>query len=437
MPRKTKIILISVFIIVIAILLGVYFYNKSKNTTDPNASLYQKLNPFGTSAKVNNVGNTDTNINTDTTTGTIKVNSKFHKITDFAVAGATFFEDTRPIIKKEVAVETTPIEVAPAVTTKTTTKGKVTKPIVPPTPTTEIVPSIRYVERATGHVYQMYLDTKVIGKISNSTIPGVYETIFDGKAKSVIYRYASSDNQSITSFLATLGGKSSFLNSNILAISLSPDKSKFFSIIKNTNGVTGTTKSFEETKTSQVFTSTFSEWSPEWVTDQSIYLTTKPSYLVEGSVFSLNIANGTLSKLFGGIPGLTTLSNKDGTSVLYGASLEVGPRLNIFNIKNHTSVDLDKYGLPEKCVWSNDNINVYCAVPNTIVGNQYPDSWYQGLTSFDDFFVKINTITKESSTLANSKDEVSVDGTNLFLSKDESKLFFINKKDYTLWQLDL
>ena len=154
-------------------------------------------------------------------------------------------------------------------------------------------------------------------------------------------------------------------------------------------------------------------------------------------MFNLNIANGTLSKILGRVQGLTTLANKDGTSLLYGASLDNGPRLNIFNIKNHTSEDLGKYGLPEKCVWSSDNINVYCAVPNTIVGNQYPDSWYQGVISFDDFFVKINTVTKESATLANSKDEVPVDGTNLFLNKDESKLFFINKKDSTLWSLDL
>lgn len=399
MSQKRKIILISVFIFVIAVLLGVYFYTKNKNATDPNASFIEKYNPFGKSDKVvNEGGETDPKTDPSTITSPIVENSRFNKITDFAVAGATFFEDTRE---------------------------------------EKLVSSLKYVERATGHVYQMYLDTKVVGKISNSTIPGVYEAIFDGSAKSVIYRYASSDNNSITSFLATLGGKSSFLNSNILGISTSPDKSKFFSIVKNVNGVTGVIKSFSETKTNQVFTSPFSEWIPEWVTEQSVYLTTKPSYFVEGSVFSLNITNGTLSKLIGGIPGLTTLSNKSGSSILYGASLESGPRLNVFNIKDHMSTDLDKYGLPEKCVWSGDNIHIYCAVPNTIVGVQYPDSWYQGLVSFDDFFVKINTVTKESSTLANSKNEVPLDGTNLFLNKDESILFFINKKDSTLWSLDL
>jgi hypothetical protein len=441
MPQKTKIIFIIVFITVGAIMLGVYFYNTKNNTnTDgTKTSLVQKFNPFGTSTKNPNIvpSTTTTGDNSATTTDpnlTIGNGSRLNKITDFAVAGAVFFEDTRPLPPKDQAVEV----VAPVVTPVIGAKKVVTKVLPVVGPTSEIVPSLRYVEKATGHVYQMYLDTKIEGKISNSTIPAVYETIFDGKAGSIIYRYPSSDNKSITSFLASLGGKdSAFLSSDILDISLSPDKSSFFSIIKNTKGVIGTTKSFDETKTNQVFSSSFSEWLPQWVTDQSIFLTTRPSYMVEGSIFSLNIKTGILSKIFGGVVGLTTLSNNDGTSILYGASLNTGPKLNIFNIKDHTSIDLGVYGLPEKCIWSSDNINVYCAIPNTIVGTQYPDSWYQGQVSFDDRFVKINTQTKEVITLANSTNDVPIDGIKLFLSKSENKLFLINKKDYKLWSLDL
>ena len=443
MERKTKIIFISVFIFVVAMLLGIYFYNKSKNTdsTTGDTSFYQKFNPFGTSNKVPNNGGDTGNTNNGGDTGNTNqtTQNRLHKLTDFAVAGATFLEDTRALpVKEKIVLPTT--ETTPVVDTKTTTKKPAVKiPTIKQEPTTEIVPSLRYVEKATGHIYQMYLDTKASGKISNSTIPSVYETIFNNKANSIIYRYISPENNSaITSFIATLGGKSNFLNDNILEVALSPMKDKFFSLVKNSNGVTGTTKSFDETKTSQVFTSAFTEWLPQWVTGESVYMTTKPSYLVDGSVYNLNITNGTLNKIFGGVRGLTTLSNNDGTNILYSVSADTGPRLNLFNIKNHTSLDLDKYGLPEKCVWSSDNINVYCAVPSTVVGNQYPDYWYQGLVSFDDFFVKINTVTKSVSTLANSVEEGSpVDATKLFLSKAEDKLFFINKKDFTLWQLDL
>ena len=410
MPTKTKIILIVTFILVVGILIGVYFYFSSKNTTtsDSNPSLLQKFNPFGTSAK-NLTTNTDGGINGPTTEENIKASSRFYQITNFAVAGAAFLEDMRPLPTSNDAAA----------------------------PTSELAPSIRYVERSTGHIYQMYLDTKKSGTISNSTIPGVYEAIFNNRATSTIYRYISTDDTTITSFLASLGGDSNFLPADITAISLSPDKTQFFSIIKNANGVTGTTNSFDETKTNQVFTSAFSEWLPQWVTEKNIYLTTKPSYLVSGSIYILNTTNGTLSKIFGGIDGLTTLADNDGNFILYNASLNIGPKLNVFDVKNHTSVDLGVYGLPEKCIWSLDNINVYCALPNTIVGTEYPDYWYQGLVSFTDYFVKINTKTKEVATLANSQNETPIDATNLFLNKTEDKLFFINKKDSTLWNLDL
>lgn len=412
MPKKTKTILIVTFILVIGILIGLYLYFKNKNAVgvDPNTDTSQQFNPFGTSTKTPTTTTGGDGEELPTTEEVYEKTSRFHQITDFAVAGATFLEDKRMLPTGDVET----VE-----------------------PTFEIIPSLRYVERSTGHIYQMYLDTKNSGTISNSTIPGVYEVLFDGLANSTIYRYVSDDNKSITSFLAQLGGNSSFLAPDILSISLSPEKNKFFSLTKNKDSAVGTIKSFNGGKTVQIFSSPFSEWLPQWVTENNIYLTTKPSYLVEGNIFSLNITNGTLTKLFGGVLGLTTLSDSTGNFVLYGESLDIGPKLNLFDIKKHTSIDLGVYGLPEKCVWSNDNIYIYCAIPNTIIGTQYPDFWYQGLTSFTDYFVKININTKDVSVLANSQDETPIDAINLFLSKNKDKLFFINKKDGTLWSLDL
>ncbi len=435
MSQKLKIILIVVLVLG-ALLIGVYFYNKSRGVgTDPNATVYQKFNPFGTSTKVPVTTKVDPNTGEQIIDDTgIKQTEiiKLHKLTDFAVAGATYFEETKPIIASTETVIPTTADVVKNNPIKNDILGNVK-------PSFELIPSLRYVEKSTGHIYQMTINTKSAGKISNSTVPSVNEVIFDGKADSLIYRYVSFDNTSITSFITSIKNKTGFfLSSDITNISLSPDKNAYFTIIKNTNGVNGFINYFDNTKSSKVFTSPFSEWSSQWSTLNTIFLTTKPSYLVEGSIFSLNTKTNTLSKIFGEVYGLTTLANNDGTKILFGASLEKGPKLNTFDIKNHTSTDLDTYGLPEKCVWSINNIYVYCAVPNTVIGTQYPDSWYQGLISFDDRFIKINTVTKEVTTLTNSSSSnVNIDGTNLFLDKNESNLFFINKKDGTLWSLDL
>ncbi len=423
MSLKSKIIFILIFLIVGAS--AVFFYLRIKKTPIPGTQTTTNAYP-----NFNSTTSTSTSPSTPETTGgnnetpvTPPTSSPFHKITEFSVAGATFFEDLRPIPTTEVAL---PGGVKPA-------KGK---KVVAPKPKFEVVPSIRYVERVTGHITQMYLDTKVTGEVSNSTIPNIHEALFDAKASSIIYRYLAEDGKTITSFLATLGGtKGEFLPSDILDVSLSPDKNKFFYITKTFTGVVGTTRAFKDTKKIQVFNSSLTEWISQWVNDQTIYLTTKASASVQGNMFSLNIANGVLSKVLGGVPGLTTLANKDGSLVLYNTSTTTGPVLRIYNVKNSTTKDLNLNGLPEKCVWS--NITLYCAIPSQIPGSNYPDSWYQGITSFDDQFVKIDTSVGTVTTLGDSTTETAVDGTHLFLNKDGTELFFINKKDFTLWGIDI
>jgi hypothetical protein len=433
MQRKITIIFLIGFVILIASVLGVYFATKAKNanngTQTQTPTDYQSFNPFGTGTQTP-ATNTTTNPNSSTNqevtvpaAGTNQV-SLFHKLTAFAVAGATFFEDTRPLPQQDTPTVTT---------TAPTTKSK-----TPPAPTFETVPALRYIERATGHIYEMYLDTGLANKISDSTIPSIYEAFFDAKASTIIYRYLGSDNRTVTSYMATLGGsQGEFLPSNITDVSLSPDRSKFFYIAENSSNASGTTRSFSDTKKTQVFSSPFTEWLSQWVTSEKIFLTTKASYSTTGSLFVLNTATGTLSKIFGGIVGLTTLSNNTGTKILYSMTQNTGPRLLLFDPNKHLSITTPFYTLPEKCVWSQDNINVYCAVPKTITGSQYPDVWYQGQTSFNDQFIKINTETSIGSTIADSTTETAVDGTHLFLNKDESTLFFINKKDSTLWSLNL
>ncbi len=444
MPRKTKIIFIIVFAVIGMGTLSAYFYiNRAKTTgsTDGASSGYKPF--FGSSntpdtetTSQDQTGNTDTNVNTEsaeTINATPSGSSRFSQIANFAVAGAVFFEDTRPIPEDEVALpggEEPAKEPSPV---KAKTK---TAPVKPQAPKFEIVPSLRYVERATGHIHQMYLDTKVTGQVSNGTIPTVYEALFDGKANSLLYRYIGDDGRSITSFLATLGSANGeFLPADILDVSVSPDKSKFFYLTKTAQGVVGTTRSFRDTKKTQIFSSSLTELLSEWVTDQKVFLTTKADSSVNGSVFSLNTGTGVLTKILGGVKGLTTLANNDGSFVLYSVSTNSGPRLGIFDVKNHTSKDLNINGLPEKCIWKDTFI--YCAIPNNATGTGYPELWYRGQVSFTDHFVKINTTTYESTTLADSAYEIPIDGTHLFLDDTDTTLFFINKKDSTLWSLNL
>lgn len=487
MTKKQKIIFIIVFLLVGVIILGFYSWYQKRGQEGEGADTpwYQSFNPFSGINLGKDIGGGGEEFKETETERELEISSRFSQITDFAVAGAMFTEETKLVegsdnqTQEEVVLDpktkegrikiqellnrklfpSTPLiedgNFGPRTTAlikefqkanslpETGTLDKDTLPLFTETRTItplakyELVPTLRYVERMNGHLHKIFLKTGVSEKISNSTIPSIYEAFFDKKGETVIYRYLSTD-KTISSFLATLGSsKGEYLPSNITDFSTSLDKSKFFYLTRNTSGAIGTLGDFSSSFKSVVFNSPFTEWLSDWDSNQNIYLTSKASYAAEGSIFRLNTTTKTLSKLFGGVLGLTTKINRSGTLVLYSTSTNSGPTLSVFKNKDYSFKNLDTYGLPEKCVWDYDNISVYCAIPNIIYNGKYPDSWYQGTVSFEDYFVKINTETGEKVTYANSNEETPVDAVSLFLDKDGKNLFFINKKDYTLWSFNL
>ena len=417
MPRKTLIIFIVSFMLAILIGWGVYSYLTAPTQTagteeSSTGGFLSFLNPFAKDTSQTGGGGElvgSGNLSQETS-------SPFRKITEFAVAGGVFLNDTRGVAIPETI----------------NTSGTV----VPQTETFEVAPSLRYVDRATGHINQMYLDTKIAGKISNVTIPAIHEVIFGNNARTAIYRYLDQDGTTINSFMATLGAETGeFLPDNIVDVSISPDGTKMFYLVKDSSGVKGFIRGFEETKTTQIWTSSYSEWISQWATPNTIFLTTKSSGYVAGAVFSLDTTKGTFKKILGGVRGLTTLVDPTGTRLLYGVNTDLGMKMGILTIAEKTVIDLNVSGLPEKCLWNKSGTYFYCAVPESMTGGVYPDAWYQGVVSFNDRFVKGDAFSGELTYFADSNNDTLVDATKLSFDNSENTLFFINKKDSTLWAL--
>jgi len=431
--------IIIILIVVIFLGGGIFLYFNSKNSVSDGTSggLLKNFNPFGKSEKNTdpNIGKSDDEIiNTEENSNDQIFTSdlKLKQITKFAVAGATIFTTTR---LKEKIIEKTADQNTDTNKIIDNTKTNGAEPIVEPE--TEIIDAVRFVERANGHVYDKFVDKNAIGKISNSTIPGVYEAIFGNNNQSIIYRYINSDGETIDSFIATLGGaQGQFLPDNIGDISLSQEGNQFFYSFNLVNNISGLISSFDQSSPKkQIFNSPYTEWLSQWINKQTILLTTKASYKYDGSVYALNISNGGITKVFGNIPGLTTLANKNGSKIIFSRATNNGPELGIYDVVNKTSESLFIYTMPEKCVWANDNISIICGVPQSINGVEYPDAWYKGLVSFNDKIVQINTNNKINVNLYSGGE--SLDLIKLKLNNYGNILIFINKKDSTLWSLDI
>ncbi len=108
-------------------------------------------------------------------------------------------------------------------------------------------------------------------------------------------------------------------------------------------------------------------------------------------------------------------------------------------MKNSVTAAFAITALPEKCLWTKDSITLFCGAPNEIPEGMYPDSWYQGKVSFSDALWKINTETGALNILAIPEEDAreEIDLIDPMLSPDEHTLIFRNKKDSSLWSLQL
>ncbi len=313
---------------------------------------------------------------------------------------------------------------------------------------------VRYVERATGHVFEARVDSRAQSRLSNTTIPKIYEAVWLPDGSSVFLRYlnkadvvktfyaklkASSGTSTIEMSPYSLDGN--FLPDGISTLSVSNTGSKIFYLGAIESGVVGNTADPDGSKKVQVFSSPLIHWQSIWSGDDSILLTSNAAASIPGVSFLLsNISKKVVSqKILANIYGLTTSVNLSGESVLYSEVKSENLSLKALSPKEKSQVirTLSSKTLPEKCVWSKKEKTVlFCAVPQSIPEGEHPDLWYQGVTSFFDSFWRIDTVTGKTDLIYYAKSNAEAyDAIKLQLSVEEDYVIFTNNKDNSLWSL--
>ncbi|MEK7080822.1 MAG: hypothetical protein AAB902_00260, partial [Patescibacteria group bacterium] len=408
MSKRNLILLIIILIIVIIAVFGFLYFRQG--TTAPGeksqgTNFISRFNPFGNTSKPT----------PPTATPPVDISGyqpgpgeeiqkiKLKKVSSMPIAGFTIFTKERlknvPIVA-QTDTTTTPStdsgsSTAPATTS--TTKKTSTKPTPP---LTEFALALRYVDKASGNIYQTFADKIEERKFSTTVIPKIYEAYFGNKGGSVVMRYLKTDGKTIETFVGNLPKeylgadttvtnevKGSFLPEDIKDISLSPDAGSVFYLFNVGDNMVGTTLNLLNNKKVQIFVSPFTEWLSLWPNSKMITFTTKPSSGLPGYMYAMDPNNKNLNKIFGNINGLTTLASPNGKLVLYGND---NLSLNVYHLDTKVADPLGVKTLPEKCAWGKMSDVVYCAVPKSINVGQYPDVWYQGEISFSDQLWKID-----------------------------------------------
>ncbi|MEK7207962.1 MAG: hypothetical protein AAB699_00260 [Patescibacteria group bacterium] len=308
---------------------------------------------------------------------------------------------------------------------------------------------VRYIERANGNVIEIPASGGEEKRLTNTTIPKVHEALWNKTGNGVILRYLKEDGETIETFSARIkagtGGTEgelagTFLPAGITALALSPSADELFYLREERGELVGIRASFTGANKTELWRSPLREWLPLWTAEETLALVSKPSALSPGALLSLNRSGEQERVLLSGIAGLTALPEKTVEKVLASRSSENGVELFLFVPKTRGENALGVATLPEKCVWRTSGEALLCGVPKSIPGGSYPDSWYQGITSFADAVYEVGTRGGSRTALISEISEETgapIDLTHPALSSDERFLVFRNKNDQTLWSLQL
>ena len=305
--------------------------------------------------------------------------------------------------------------------------------------------TVRYTDRATGHIYDINLENLERKRVSNKTLPKIYEAHFRDDGSAVLYRSLSEgsdvvDNLSLvltaptsTSTNATYTISATALRGDIGEVVVGSGNTLYYSL-KDAEQIVSS--NFSGAQFRILFRSAFTDWriAPY---GNNLIIYTKASSLAPGYAYTLSPA-GNLSRILGPLNGLVVKPDRGGTRYAYSYVSDTG--MSAFAGDSSGNSYSFVSTIVEKCVWSDENrYLIICGIPSEKISANEPDDWYQGITHFSDRIWAMNINTETSEILVQPKKtyDVDVDVYKPALSPNEDYLVFINKRDLSLWALRL
>ncbi|KND51214.1 MAG: hypothetical protein ABA06_02800 [Parcubacteria bacterium C7867-001] len=419
MNTRRILIIVASIVVGLGVLAAVYFifFAPSSPTLTTGGE-----NPFGNTGS-NDVTGGNTNGNTDT--GIIsqgagkKLSARFIQVT------------AAPVVAGFAAVYVPAPKAGQTATTSTSTPAGT----LAPTDDTDI----RYIDRASGNVYSYKFHADASTRLSNKTVPGIQTAAWVADGSLAFTQYLSKDDagdEHIETYALPANGEGGYFLERDLDEVTTSASSTVFSLVKNSSGSIGTTARSDGSNVKTAFSSVLSSLSVRFA-GKTFVATTKASSGVPGYSFLVD-ASGNFSRLLGPLSGLATLPSPSGKSVLFSYTDGGTPRLAVLSVATRTITALPTPTFAEKCVWSPDETNVFCAVPKKISGT-LPDDWYQGAVRFADRIWKIDLVSRLAVLTIDPSNVTGtdIDVQNLTLDPKADILVFMNKRDSSLYAFDL
>jgi hypothetical protein len=289
---------------------------------------------------------------------------------------------------------------------------------------------IRYVERGTGHVYEIDTTKGTEEQISVVTLPQANEAVFSPNATAVaITAYEGYVKKVSVGVLGkdAAGIKMTLLPTNAENIAFEDNATLNFTVEKDgtTYGYTYNITSGRQTELFKVGFGSVKMLSGADISKN--YIQTKPAATAEGYLYT--VSKGSLIALPQTGKGLTTFMNDTHTVATYIEN----EHYRSFITADATTQQQPIPMFEEKCTFAPTGL--WCAAPLEPVASTYLEDWYKGVASSIDYIWFIPK-GSQSATLKADLQKISgrnIDVTGLTLNSKGSTLLFANKNDQSLW----
>lgn len=311
---------------------------------------------------------------------------------------------------------------------------------------------VRFVEKGTGNVYEARSDSNSIQRLTNTTIPKIIRAFWLPNGSGFIAQTISqneiietsfvklnknstSSDETLTPFSTTI----SKLPVGIKEITIKPDGSKIFYYTSDRGAYSRWFLANPDgTKSENIKNHPLVEWTPKWLSNNNISMQTKGSYATAGYNYLFNAQTGIIEKIGIGTFGISTNTNNSGNLSLVSFG---GRNVGLFVVNNEsvTSTTTKINTIAEKCAWmTKTKVPTFlCGVPVYLETGNYPDDWYKGIVSTQDYIEKfdvINDVYYKVADLTLISNEI-IDVVDPSISPDDNYLIFRNKIDGFLWML--
>lgn len=301
--------------------------------------------------------------------------------------------------------------------------------------------SVYFVERASGNVLRADPSVSAIARITNTTLPKIYEAQFTGET---VYLKSIDGAENVTTYAGTIKAATStgevgtiegvYLPQNIIGLALR--KAQLFFLLKAPNGGSvGITADTKGQNQKRIFSSALSQWRVYGTKDGALYLAQNAADDVAGYSFSVG-TDGSLSSLISGVPGLVILPRASSTALLWSSSQSNTLTLFGRTAANAGAVRLPVRTIAEKCVWApGQSLIAYCAAPRSVSSNSFLINWYSGALHTSDSWWRVDVSAGTAEQFFSPDASIVIDVADPIIDTNGTYIAFRNAIDNTPWML--